>query len=146
MEKKVQKIAFEQIAKLLIVASVLCVFFGNGVHVHAMFDHIFEHGNVHIFVHSHSGEQTQHHGHFKEFDDRDVHQHPTATVDLTATLTHKTVSKVSTNTDIFSSSGILSVRDISKTLIPLYLDLPPPELIYYVDYLSSYTTRGPPLG
>lgn len=137
---------FRHTARILIVASVLCVIFGNGVHVHAMFGHIFDHGDVHAFVHSHSGDQTQNHSHSKEFDDKDAHQHPTATVDLTATLTQETISKLTTINDIYSSSGILSVCGVSKTLNPLCLDLPPPDLLYYPDYYSSKSTRGPPLG
>lgn len=141
-----RKIAFKQTARLLIVASMLCVFFGNGVHVHAIFDHIFDHGDVHAFVHSHSEDQNQNHSHAKEFDDKDTHQHPTATVDLTGTLSQKTTNKSSTTTDSFSSPGILSSHSVSQTPILLYLDLPPPDLLYKSSHFSFYSLRGPPLG
>ena len=141
-----QKIAFKQTARLLLVASVLCVFFGNGVHVHAIFDHVFDHGDVHAFVHSHSKDQSQNHSHEEEVDDKDAHQHPTATVDLTGTLSQKTTSKASTSTELYSASGISSSQKIVRSTIPLYLDLPPPDHLFQQNHFSSYSLRGPPLG
>lgn len=146
MIKLTQKIAFKQTARLLIVASMLCVFFGSGVHIHAIFDHIFDHGDVHAFVHSHSGDRSQNHSHSEEFEDKDTHQHPTATVDLTGTLSQKTTNKSSTTTDSFSSPGILSSYSISHTPILFYLDLPPPVHLYLTSQFSFYSLRGPPLG
>lgn len=146
MIKLTRKIAFKLTTRLLIVASILCVFFGNGVHVHAIFDHIFEHGDVHAFVHSHSDDQDQKHNHAEEVDDKDAHQHPTATVDLTGTLTQKTTSKASTNTELFSASGVFSSHRTLQSLILLYLDLPPPDHLYPFNHFSSYSLRGPPLG
>jgi len=139
-------IAFRSAAKLLIVASALCVFFGNGVHVHAIFDHILDHGDVHTFVHSHSEDQNQSHSHSDEFDNKDAHQHPTATVDLTGTLTQKTTSKASTNTELFYAPGIFSSQRTLRPPILLYLDLPPPDLLFQSNHFSSYSLRGPPLG
>jgi hypothetical protein len=144
--KSTQKIAFKQTARLLIVASVLCVLFGNGVHVHALFDHMFEHGDVHAFVHSHSDDQSRNHSHAKEFDDKDAHQHPTATVDLTGTLTQKTTNKAYTNTDFFSAPDISSSKRTLQSPILLYLDLPPPDHLYQSNHFSSYSLRGPPMG
>jgi len=141
-----RKIAFKTTARLLVVASVLCVFFGNGVHVHAIFDHMFEHGDVHAFVHSHSEDQTQNHNHAEEFDNKDAHQHPTATVDLKGTITNKTTSKASTNTELYSTPGALSSQKIVRSPIPLYLDLPPPNHLFQQNHFSSYSRRGPPLG
>ena len=141
-----QKIAFKQTARLLIVASVLCVFFGNGVHAHAIFDHVFDHGDVHAFVHSHSKDQSQNYSHEEEVDDKDAHQHPTATVDLTGTLSQKTTSKASTSTELYSASGISSSQKIVRSTIPLYLDLPPPDHLFQQNHFSSYSLRGPPVG
>ncbi|MFP8489943.1 hypothetical protein ACKGJO_12715 [Gracilimonas sp. Q87] len=137
---------FKQTARLLIVASVLCVFLGNGVHFHGIFDHIFDHGDIHAFVHSHSEDQAQSHSHAEEFDDRDAHQHPTPTVDLTGTLTQKTTSKASTNTELFSTPAVLSSQRPLESSILLYLDLPPPVHLYQSNHFSSYSLRGPPLG
>lgn len=135
-----------QTARLLIVASILCVFFGNGVHAHALFDHIFAHGDVHAFVHSHSSDQTQNHSHAEEFGDKDAHRHRTASVDLTGTLTQKTTSEASTNTELFSAPHVLSSQNIVRSPIPLYLDLPPPDHLFQSVHSSSYSLRGPPLG
>jgi hypothetical protein len=141
-----ENIAFKQTAKLLIAASILCVFFGNGVHVHAIFDHMFDHGDVHAFVHSHSDDHDQNHNHVEEVDDKDAHQHPTATVDLTGTLTQKTTSKTSADTELFSAPGVLSSQRTLQSPILLYLDLPPPDHLYHFNHFSSYSLRGPPLG
>lgn len=141
-----ENIAFKQTARLLIVASILCVFFGNGVHVHALFDDLFEHGDVHAFVHSHSENHVQNHSHEEEFDEKDTHQHPTATVDLTGTLNQKTISKASTNTRLFSVPAVFSSQRTLESPILLYLDLPPPDHLYQFNHFSSYSLRGPPLG
>ncbi len=133
-------------AWLLIVACMVCVFFGSGVHVHAIFDHLFEHGDVHAFVHSHSDDHDQNHHQTEEFDDEEDHQHPIATVDLTGTHTQKTTNKASTNSDQFSSQGVLSSYSVSQTPLPLFFDLPPPDDLYQSNPFSSYSLRGPPLG
>ena len=139
-------ITFRFTARLLIVASALCVFFGNGVHIHAIYDHVFEYGDVHAFLHSHSEDQTQNHSHAEEFDDKDTHQHPTATVDLTGTLTQKITSKASTDTKLFSAPGFFSSQRTLHSPILLYLNLPPPDHLYQFNFFSSYSLRGPPLG
>ncbi|MBD3617100.1 MAG: hypothetical protein HUJ22_11070 [Gracilimonas sp.] len=107
---------------------------------------MFDHGDVHAFVHSHSDDQDQNHSHAEAVDDKDAHQHPTATIDLTGTLTQKTTNKASTKSDLFSSPEILSNYSISQTPILLYLDLPPPDHLYQSNPFSSYSLRGPPLG
>ncbi|HKL15043.1 MAG TPA: hypothetical protein VJ915_05375 [Balneolaceae bacterium] len=125
---------------------MICVLFGNGTHIHAVFDQIFDHGDVHVFVHSHSDAPSQDHDHASEFDDIDTNNHPTATVDLTGTMIQQTTNNSFGNTDIFSTSGDLSSHSISETPNPLFLDLPPPDDLYQSSYFSSYSLRGPPLG
>ncbi|MDX1591621.1 MAG: hypothetical protein R3283_06650 [Balneolaceae bacterium] len=137
---------FNYVANLVITASVLCVLFGNGVHVHAIFDHIFDHGDLHAFVHSHAEDQSQNHSHAEEFSDENTHQHPTATVNLIGTLTQKTISKVFEDSELFSSSAILTSNIFTKASILLYLDRPPPDPLYQSEHFSSYTLRGPPVG
>lgn len=146
VKKLYDHIAFKTAAKLLIVATILCVFFGNGVHVHAIFDHVFDHGDVQAFVHSHAEDQVPNHSHTDELDDKDAHQHPTATVDLTGTLTQKTSTKASTNPEFFPSLGVFYIQRTLQSRILLYFDLPPPDHLYQSDYFSSYSLRGPPLG
>lgn len=137
---------FKLCAKLLIIASMLCVLFGNGTHIHAVFDHIFDHGDVHVFVHSHSDAPSQDHNHTDESDDINTHNHPTATVDLAGTMIQNTTNTFYGTTDIFSASGVSSSHSISETPNPLFLDLPPPDDLYQSWYFSSYSLRGPPLG
>lgn len=137
-------ILFKLFAKLLIVTSVLCVLFGNGAHVHTIFDHLSDHGDIHAYVHAHPSDIT--HDHKPGLNNDDAHQHPTATVDLTGTLTQKTTSRSSIDTDLFSASVFLGSHTIQQTLISLYLDLPPPDHLYHSNHFSPYSLRGPPLG
>jgi hypothetical protein len=130
-------------AKLILTAIFICILFGNGLHLHSVFNHLFDHGDIHAYVHIHSSDSSDEHN--PEFDDKDAHQHPTATVQLTGTLTQKTTSKASTNTDIFSVSGALSSRKTSQFPRLHYLDLPPLDLFYQSNHFSSLSLRGPPL-
>lgn len=131
-------------AKLLIAASVLCVMFGNGAHLHPFFDHISDHGDIHAYMHAHPADSD--HDHAKEFDGKDDHQHATATVDITATLTQKTVSKSFTNDHIINEAGVIPSVHSRKEVNPLFLDLPPPDLLVLSVHFSSLSLRGPPLG
>lgn len=133
-------------ARLLIIAGMLCVLFGNGSHIHTVLDHMSDHGGIHLFVHSHSDVPFQDHHHPGGFDDNTTHHHPTATVDLTGTLTQKTTGTSFDSGIVFYASGASSGHTISETPNPLFLDLPPPDDLYQSRYFSSYSLRGPPLG
>ena len=131
-------------AKLLIAASFLCVLFGNGTHMHSVFDHFSDHGDIHAYVHAHTAESN--HDHTSEFDEKDTHQHPTATIELEGTLTHKSVMKVSSDENTSNEAGVIPVAHSYKTVNPLFSDLPPPDLIFLSDHFSSHSLRGPPVG
>ncbi|WP_340106195.1 hypothetical protein [Rhodohalobacter sp. 8-1] len=143
---KLKNILFKLTAKLLILASMLCVLFGNGTHIHTVFDHISDHSDVHVFVHSHSGDHSQGHNHTSNFDDIGTHHHPTASVDLVGTMSQKTTITSFDYSDVISAAGGLSSLSISETPIPLFLDLPPPDDLYKSWHVSSNSLRGPPLG
>lgn len=137
-------ILFKISAKLLIAASVLCVLFGNGTHVHSVFDHFSDLGEIHIYVHAHPADSN--HNHNSGLDGKDTHQHPTVTIDLEGTLTQKTVNKAFTDEVISTEAGEIPSVHNKKEVNPLFLDLPPPELLILSDLFSSHSLRGPPLG
>jgi len=142
--EKSSHILFKLSANLLIAAIALCVMFGNGTHVHTVFDHFSDHGDIHAFVHVHPVDSKDDHN--PEFDDEDTHQHPTATVELAGTLTQKTSNKVFSDTDGFSAVGGFTRSHVLKEQNPELLDLPPPDFIVSPQYFSSLFLRGPPLG
>lgn len=122
----------------------MCVLFGNGTHVHTVSDHLSDHGDKHVYMHSHHADTN--HEHKSEFDGKDDHQHRIATVDLDGTLSHETVNKVFTDKNILTEAGGIPSIYSMKELNPLYLDLPPPDLIILPDHLNSLSLRGPPIG
>lgn len=137
-------ILFKLSAKLLIAASVLYVLFGNGTHVHTVFDQFTDHGHIHVYVHAHDADTK--HDHNSGFDGKDDHQHPTATIDLDGTLSQKTVFKVITVENIFTEAGVIPSIYSMKEVNPLYLDLPPPDFLISTEYYYTLSLRGPPLG
>lgn len=131
-------------AKLLITASLLCVCFGNGIHVHTVFDQFSDHGDIHVYVHAHTADAN--HDHELELDENNDHQHPTATVDLNGTLSQNTVKTVFADENIYSEVGVISSVYSMKEVNPLYMNLPPPDFIIVSEYFNSLSLRGPPLG
>lgn len=95
----------------MIAASVLCVLFGNGTHLHTVFDHFSEHSDIHIYVHAHPADAS--HGHTPEFDDNETHLHPTATVELEGRLTQKQY----TNINLLLMRTLLRKPEKFQTLI-----------------------------
>lgn len=112
------------------------------MHIHALFDQ----GGVHAVVHAHADTHQKSHSHSNELEDNDSHQHPTVTVDLIGTLLQKSTSGDFTVNNSSLSAVIFSTSQYSETLIPLYLDLPPPDHLHQTTYFPSYSLRGPPKG
>ncbi|MBD3617697.1 MAG: hypothetical protein HUJ22_14155 [Gracilimonas sp.] len=129
---------------LVLIALFLCTLFGNGLHLHSIFNHLFDHGDIHTYVHVHPVDTD--HSHNLEFDDKDAHQHPTATVDLTGTLTQKTTTKAFSERNILfefvESPRVPKIIDQNPEL----LDLPPPDFINSPEDFPPLFLRGPPLG
>ena len=137
-------VVFKQTAYLLIIGSLLIVLFGSGLHLHSVFDHFFGHGDIHTFVHAHPANSDIDHN--PEFDEKDAHQHPTATVDLTGTLTQNSKNNALHLTDIMTVSWVLSSQLFSQTPAFFFTDLPPPDFLHPSNYFPPLSLRGPPLG
>lgn len=131
-------------AKLLIIASLVCVLFGNGVHVHSLMDHIFDHGDVHVVVHAHdhpnnTSKEERH------TSDREKDDHQVAKVDLTGILSQSRLS-VSHPDLITPIVAVVLEWDFPASSDNVFeLDLPPPEIDYPVFSPSSFSLRAPPL-
>lgn len=130
-------------ARLLIVASLACVFFGNGVHVHSLIDHIFDHGDVHIVIHAHdhstNSDKEDHHTSNPEKDN-----HQVAKVDLNGILLQ---SRVLVDHPKIITNVVANVSDWdfeATTDHNFELDLPPPEISYLGFSPSSFSLRAPP--
>jgi len=155
-------ILFKLSARLLIIASILCVLFGYGTHLHI--NVAFDHGDIqaHTIVHVHSNSShpptAQGHDHtpnhhtnpkndatHTEHDQTQLHQHDTATVDLAGTLSQNASTAYSDHTNLFSAPAVLAGLFDAHTISVWYLDLPPPDLLWHSDSYSSFSLRGPPL-
>lgn len=134
---------FKLSANLLLVASVLCVLFGNGTHVHIV-DHITAHSHFHAHAHVHAHNANTSHDANSGFNGNDDHQHPIASVELDGRLSQKTVNDVLNDDVFFTVAGALSSFSM-KEVNPIYLDLPPPVFLFSSEYYYSLSLRGPPL-
>lgn len=130
-------------AQFLLVASFLCILFGNGVHVHSMIDH----WDLHVFVHAHDHDHStssEHEGDSHPFDSKENH-HKVAKVDSNGVLVHskslKTQIHLSANhTAVISEAVVIKRLDTGSDL-----DLPPPDIIQSEFTPQSNSLRAPPL-
>ena len=128
--------------RFLILAGLVCAFFGNGVHIHSFFDHIFDHGDVHLVVHAHSHSDKAGDDHTSDSENED---HNVATIDLLGVISQSRV--ISVQNDIFNNS--LANLPKSDFIIDgrklLYLNLPPPDIQHSSLISVSFSLRAPPL-
>ncbi|MBO6792792.1 MAG: hypothetical protein JJ895_02685 [Balneolaceae bacterium] len=131
-------------AKLLIVASLACVLFGNGVHIHSMVDHIFDHGDLHVLIHAHDhSSDTSEEGQHTSDQENDNHQ--IAKVDLFGVLSQTNLLATYSNLKI-SFVMVIQDWDIHTGSVIVYeLDLPPPDKSSSEFLSSSHSLRAPPL-
>ncbi|MFO7844918.1 MAG: hypothetical protein R6V27_00035 [Balneolaceae bacterium] len=135
---------FKSTARLLIIANVLCVLFGNGAHLHSVFSHFSDHGDIHAYVHAHPADSD--HNQTNESDGKDDHQHVSATLDLIGTLSQKIVEQDFSDENFTTVAGVLSHNQNIVDANPVFLDLPPPDFLVESDHFYSFSLRGPPLG
>jgi hypothetical protein len=130
---------------LILSATLFCVLFGQGAHLHDLDIHISSHLDVHAHVHAHEshGEQTQ----ADHNQDDDTHQHEVSTANnIIGTLTSP--YQVSPDIQLFIVLGLdAGSKAVNLTLrqSPTLFDLPPPRMIADQYHLSSCSRRGPPI-
>ena len=130
---------------LIVAATLFCVLFGQGAHLHDLDIHISSHLDVHAHVHAHEShdEQTQ----ADHNQDDDTHQHEVSTAnDIIGTLTspHQVSPDVQSFIVLDLDAGSKAVN-LTLRQSPTLFDLPPPRMIADQYHLSSCSRRGPPI-
>lgn len=127
---------------MIVGASIFCVLFGQGTHIHQLDVHIDEHFHVHVHIHAHES----HNEPIQAASEGDNHQHKVSTAsDINGTLT----PPINIETDL-KALAVLSRdtgfsplnRELDETTT--LFDLPPPRSVLSQYCLSSFSHRGPP--
>ncbi len=130
---------FKQIAGILIIGCALTILFGEGAHLHAVFDHFNDHNNdVHTLFHAHSDDK----GSDAESEE---HQHEVSSIDIYGILASGVKADViiDATSNLFISTAIIFAEFDDQ---PNYLfDLPPPDKSFNQYHSFSFSLRGPPL-
>jgi hypothetical protein len=135
---------FKISARWLLVASILCIWFGNGVHIHSLMDHIFDHGDVHFILHAHNdldnSSENDHHSSSPESQNHEV-----AKVDLNGVLSP--IRLLVTQPDLLTNTvAVVSHEDLRISSGSVFeLDLPPPDIGESRFSPTSFSLRAPPL-
>ncbi|MEO9887039.1 MAG: hypothetical protein ABJR05_14630 [Balneola sp.] len=133
-------------AKLLIVASMLCVLFGNGVHLHPEIDHFFDHGDMHVLVHAHEHSDDSN-GEDHHSSSPEDEKHEVAKVDLYCVLAQSKSFPAQCDLFIASVKFISGLNvNLSSGVVAYEFDLPPPDIGLSEFASLSISFRGPPIG
>lgn len=133
------------LAHLILLGSLFCVLFGQGVHIHSISLHVEDYFDIHAHVHAHeSYDEPMQDDHSEE---EDNHQHEVSTAsDIIGTLT----SPYQLRPDI--QSYVVHGVDTEYNSItpgleqsPTLFGLPPPRPLVHQYHLSSFSRRGPPI-
>jgi hypothetical protein len=130
---------------LIVAATLFCVLFGQGAHLHDLDIHISSHLDVHAHVHAHESPSEQTQADHNEEDDTHQHDVRTAT-DIIGTLTSP--YQVSPEIQSFIVLGLDTGSDAVNVTLqhsPTLFDLPPPRPAGNQYHLSSFSRRGPPI-
>lgn len=133
-------------AVLICAGLVFSVLFGQGTHFHSIFDHLFDHGDIHVYVHSHSHSSDHEHDENSGYDLEDSHNHPISTLNLKSVRTSSPQQNVTQLSQLFVTVVSVGSESISDDLHPIYLDLPPPDRILTLYHRYSFSLRAPPVG
>ena len=143
---KDNKHIFKSITGLFIAAATLfCILFGQGTHLHDLEIHISSHLDIHAHVHAHEShdEQTQ----TNQNQENNTHQHEVSTAnDIIGTLTsHYQVSSDIQPIIVFGFDAGSESNSPRLQQSPILFDLPPPRPAGNQYHLSSFYRRGPPI-
>ena len=129
---------------LIVAATLFCVLFGQGAHLHDLDIHISSHLDVHAHVHAHESHNEQAQANHNQEDD--THQHEVSTANIIGTLTSP--YQVSPDVQSFIVVGLDAGSDADNVTLqhsPTLFDLPPPRPAGNQYHLSSLFRRGPPI-
>jgi hypothetical protein len=130
---------------LVVTATLFCVLFGQGAHLHDLDIHISSHLDVHAHVHAHESHDEQTQADHNEEDN--THQHEVNTAnDIIGTLTSPyQVSPDIQPVIVFGFDAGSEAFNLSLQQSPTLFGLPPPRPAGNQYYLSSFSRRGPPI-
>ncbi|CAN5399176.1 hypothetical protein BH23BAC3_BH23BAC3_18480 [soil metagenome] len=145
MKTITQNTLFKQVARLIIAGTVFIIFFGNGVHIHSIFDHLFDHGHIHVILHTHPSDDNHSETGLANLDAEDHHQHPIASIDLSATLNQSANKKEIPESNIFALAIPEQINSILNDSPPAQLAQPPPDLKLTQYHFFFFSLRAPPV-
>jgi hypothetical protein len=145
VKRKADQIIKKITAALICAGLAFSVLFGQGTHLHSIFDHLFDHGDIHVYVHSHS-HSADHEHEGSRFDLEDSHNHPISELNLKSVRTSTPQQNGFQLSQTFVGVVSFDAGSITDELNPTYLDLPPPDHISDLDYSYSFSLRAPPVG
>lgn len=135
---------FKQIARLIITSTVFIIFFGNGVHIHNVFEHLFHHGHTHVTLHVHTSDVHHPESDFPDLHTDDHHQHQVASIDLIATFQQIASKKALPENSFLALSVGGFFNSTLNNCPPKLLDLAPPDLVVAQYHSLTLSLRAPP--
>lgn len=133
------------LAHLILVGSLFCVVFGQGLHIHSISLHVEEHFDVHAHMHAHES-----HDEPRQTDqnqEKNKHQHEVSTAsDIIGTLTTAPQVKPDLkNHLVFLSDARVSSLHLELDDTLALFGLPPPRPVANQYLLPPFSLRGPPI-
>jgi len=132
---------------LIVAATLFCVLFGQGTHLHDLDIHISSHLDVHVHLHAHESHDEPMQADQNEEENNHRHEVSTAS-DIIGTLTSSfQVRPVIVSYVVPFSVDLGPVNTINPVLqqSPTLFDLPPPRAVPNRYHLTSFSRRGPPI-
>lgn len=130
---------------LIVAATLFCVLFGQGTHLHDLDIHIGSHFDVHAHLHAHDSHDEPFQNDHNQDDSDHRHKVKTAS-DIIGTLTSQVQVKNDKITDVvFSPVTCTKLADPKLSETPFLFALPPPRPVFNQYHLSSFSHRGPPI-
>jgi len=130
---------------LIVAATLFCVLFGQGAHLHDLDIHISSHLDVHAHLHAHQSHDEPMQANHNQEDD--THQHEVSTANnIIGTLTSP--YQLSPDVQLFIVVGLDAGSDAVNVMFqqsPTLFDLPPPRPAGNQYHLSCLSRRGPPI-
>ncbi len=143
MLKLLDHTAFKKAANLLIFGSMLCILFGEGTHLHSVFDHFSDHGDIHAGVHAHSSNEVQAESSFNGEKD---HRHEVASADIDGVLAQSVKSRVELTRAFAVPPFPIDLVSHLNNQPSVFFNLPPPVKVASQYSSLSFSLRAPPLG
>ncbi len=133
------------LAHLILLGSLFCIFFGQGLHIHSISLHVEDYFGIHAHIHAHKS----HDGPIQDDDngEEDNHQHEVSTSsDIIGTLTSP--YQLRPDTQPYVVHGVDTEHNSVNPRFEqssTFFGLPPPRPVAHQYHLSSFSRRGPPI-